>query len=712
MQTIKSITLHSPWSEYIRDGFKSFETRHWQTSHRGLLAIHAGKTVNQEMISVLADEFPDELSRYFDHKFKPGIVAICRLIHCYPTGSTLTNRISELEYALGDYSPGRYGWQLQLLETFDEPIPATGSQGLWDWEPPADFFNNRVAIVGSRNFPEPDAIDQYIQSLPANTIVISGGADGADSIAEYSAKQRGLQVITIPVLKEEWNLYKNDKTDKSYAGMIRNQAIVDMVGTVVAFHSNNSSGTADTLKKAHAAGKTVIVNPHQSQSLSGELTYTTRHQRDDVLPIAQEFARTLSIACEQLQIAGSLRRQKPDVKDAELVAIAKVIDGQNALHWVLDKLVEEGAIEKALYGAKETTRWGDKYRGFMYQGIKFEIFITQPESFGYQYWLRTGPGDANNYLMKVFKFRKAPFHVADGQVWWNDTALDIPDEQTWFKLLGISALSPNQRSVQTYTRLFEEQPHKWGDPKDFIPKPKQLKLGGEFNVYDEGALITYLEKQEKLKPLSSKVEKPVEWSKPWLHPDGKNVIVFNGWKDGERNYALAPMDSPVAKQHARTIMGCTYMSETEALYKWIVKQNKKTVAVEHRVHCGYVMPEVYEVEFDKNTPVESVALNSLIYTMPDVYESWVWWYYREQRQVDDDNQMIQIIRFSCGTHLLLDGHHRCEAAKWHGYTQVKAQVNPFPMTFVEATNPDARLEFLLDVLDEAYSILQEVKEYA
>lgn len=708
MTTIKTITLHNPWALYIRDLFKCYETRSWQTNHRGLLAIHAGKTVNHEIIPFLAEEFPDQLSKYIGYDFKPGIVAICRLIHCYPT-EALAKQISELEYELGDYSPNRFGWKLQLLETFDEPIPATGSQGLWDWTPPAGFFNNRVAVIGSRNFPEPDAIDRYIQTLPDNTIVISGGADGADSIAEYSARQRGLKVISIPVLREEWNLYKNDKTGRGYAGMIRNSAIVDMAGTVVAFHHANSSGTADTLKKAHATGKRVIVNPHQSQSSTGDSE--TRHSRDDVLPIAQEMARTLQIACEQLQIAGSIRRQKLDVKDVELVAIAKTFDGQNALHWLLDKLLEEGTIEKALYGAKETTRWGDKYRGFMYQGIKFEIFITQPHSFGYQYWLRTGPGDANTYFMKLCKFRKAPFHVKDGEVWWNDTVLDIPDEQTWFKLLGISALSPNQRSVQTYTRLFEEEPHKWADPKDFVPKPKQLRLGGEFNIYDEGALIAYLEKKEKLKPLASKDERAFEWSKPWLHPDGKQVVVFNGWKDGERNYALAPISSEAAYHHARTIAGCTYMSETEALYKWMVKQNKKTIPVDHRVHTGYVMPEVYE-GFTKNTPVKSVALADLIYTMPDVYESWVWWYVREQKQVDDNGHYAQAVQFSCGTYLLLDGHHRCEAAKQLNYTRIQAQVCVVEMTFEQATNPNARIEFMADVLEEAYQILREVKEYA
>jgi hypothetical protein len=39
------------------------------------------------------------------------------------------------ERAFGDYSVGRYMWLLEGLTILDNPIPAKGMQGLWDyWE--------------------------------------------------------------------------------------------------------------------------------------------------------------------------------------------------------------------------------------------------------------------------------------------------------------------------------------------------------------------------------------------------------------------------------------------------------------------------------------------------------------------------------------------------------------------------------------------------
>ena len=45
----------------------------------------------------------------------------------------------------------------------------------------------RVAIVGSREYSDIDAIVEYVNSLPADTIVVTGGARGVDQIAEAAA---------------------------------------------------------------------------------------------------------------------------------------------------------------------------------------------------------------------------------------------------------------------------------------------------------------------------------------------------------------------------------------------------------------------------------------------------------------------------------------------------------------------------------------------
>lgn len=39
---MKALTVHAPWSEAIKRGWKPVENRSWSTKHRGDLAIHAG----------------------------------------------------------------------------------------------------------------------------------------------------------------------------------------------------------------------------------------------------------------------------------------------------------------------------------------------------------------------------------------------------------------------------------------------------------------------------------------------------------------------------------------------------------------------------------------------------------------------------------------------------------------------------------------------
>ncbi|WP_253299501.1 hypothetical protein [Paenibacillus barcinonensis] len=38
------------------------------------------------------------------------------------------------EYHFGDYSDGRFAWQLDDVVQLQEPIPAKGQLGLWNWE--------------------------------------------------------------------------------------------------------------------------------------------------------------------------------------------------------------------------------------------------------------------------------------------------------------------------------------------------------------------------------------------------------------------------------------------------------------------------------------------------------------------------------------------------------------------------------------------------
>jgi hypothetical protein len=82
--------------------------------------------------------------------------------------------------------------------------------------------------------------------------IISGGAAGADSLAERYATYWDIQIT---VVKPDWE--KHGKV----AGFIRNQEMIDLVpDMVIAFWDGKSKGTADIINRAKKAKiKTLIV---------------------------------------------------------------------------------------------------------------------------------------------------------------------------------------------------------------------------------------------------------------------------------------------------------------------------------------------------------------------------------------------------------------------------------------------------------------------
>jgi len=110
-----------------------------------------------------------------------------------------------------------------------------------------------LAIIGSRDFNNYDLLKQTILSLininDVNSIV-SGGANGADKLAEKFAEEFGLQKI---IFKPDWN-----KFGKS-AGIIRNSDIVKNSDMVIAFWDGNSKGTKKSIDISKKLGKKLKV---------------------------------------------------------------------------------------------------------------------------------------------------------------------------------------------------------------------------------------------------------------------------------------------------------------------------------------------------------------------------------------------------------------------------------------------------------------------
>lgn len=104
----------------------------------------------------------------------------------------------------------------------------------------------RVAIVGSRDYPNLDEVREYVMSLPDDTIVITGGARGVDQTAELAARARGLTVV---VHEAEWQKYGKA------AGPMRNKVVVEDCDRLVAFWDEVTPGTKNAISQASKSGK-------------------------------------------------------------------------------------------------------------------------------------------------------------------------------------------------------------------------------------------------------------------------------------------------------------------------------------------------------------------------------------------------------------------------------------------------------------------------
>lgn len=192
---MKALTVWQPHASLMAIRAKRIETRGWSTSYRGPLAIHAA--ARKPDVEMLEDGYAGELYRHaepFDdcvaqwippqdddpdwrlytehdrfvtpHPMPLGaVVATGNLVDVLPivghgdeidagapyigwwTGAErgtpeASLHIWEEDEAIaditsdapfGDYSPGRFGWVMEDVQELDEPIPAKGKQGLWDW---------------------------------------------------------------------------------------------------------------------------------------------------------------------------------------------------------------------------------------------------------------------------------------------------------------------------------------------------------------------------------------------------------------------------------------------------------------------------------------------------------------------------------------------------------------------------------------------------
>jgi len=98
----------------------------------------------------------------------------------------------------------------------------------------------KLGIVGSRSFSNRKLLEWVLHSLKFQpSVIVSGGARGADSLAENYAKSHGIKT---KIFHPDW-----EEHGKA-AGPIRNKKIVEYSDAIIAFWDGSSRGTASSIR--------------------------------------------------------------------------------------------------------------------------------------------------------------------------------------------------------------------------------------------------------------------------------------------------------------------------------------------------------------------------------------------------------------------------------------------------------------------------------
>jgi hypothetical protein len=130
-------------------------------------------------------------------------------------------------------------------------------------------------ITGSRGWSDATLIRDRAEALPPKSLVICGGAEGADINFENAARSRGHTVV---LMRAQWAVDEDTPSERirtrrdgtqydAYAGFARNEQMLDALlevdcdeRLVIAFWLGTSRGTKHTIEQAMRRGLPVEIH--------------------------------------------------------------------------------------------------------------------------------------------------------------------------------------------------------------------------------------------------------------------------------------------------------------------------------------------------------------------------------------------------------------------------------------------------------------------
>ena len=174
--------------------------------------------------------------------------------------------------------------------------------------------------------------------------------------------------------------------------------------------------------------------------------------------VGEDLVRLLTPYCARIEIAGSIRRQRPQVKDIELLCVSKVTSSPDmfgevatnhyALDLKLDELVADGSVLKKRPNKAGRYSYGKQNKLLVHveTGISVDVFSTDAENWGMALLVRTGSREFNIRVMQRFIELGMRGHAYGGVTDQEGSDLDCLDEEAVLRLLGWPWIPPWERN--------------------------------------------------------------------------------------------------------------------------------------------------------------------------------------------------------------------------------------------------------------------------
>ncbi len=156
------------------------------------------------------------------------------------------------------------------------------------------------------------------------------------------------------------------------------------------------------------------------------------------LRIAERVKAEFEPHCDRIEIAGSIRRKKPVVKDIEIVAIPKDY-GVGLFESGVATVINQWKKIKGELPCKYTQRQHP-------DGIMLDIFFATPINWGYILAIRTGSAKYSHQVLAK-SWVAMGYKGQGGNLTRRGQVVNVEEEKTLFALINIDYVEPQFREV-------------------------------------------------------------------------------------------------------------------------------------------------------------------------------------------------------------------------------------------------------------------------